>query len=122
MNRRTTYTITWPGKKKPVGLALNCHMKGGCLRYYDTVRGHEIEGKITEDGDDAFVFESAGFMPGPWKFQALTIEDFRRYMGRRVENGHIIAQAIKTTADLQEWYRKQYGEEAGLLYPDVLDN
>lgn len=122
MNRRTTYTITWPGDKKPGALALNCHMHKGALRFFDTIRGHEIEGKVIQDGDDTFTFESAGFRPGRWEFKALTIEDFRRRTVKTVENGTYIAQAIRTTGDLQEWYRKQFGEEAGLNYPDVLDN
>ena len=122
MNRRTTYTITWPGRKSPIGLALNCHIHDGALRYFDTIRGHELKGRIIQDGDEAFAFESAGFEPGTWTFKALTIEDFRRQTVGIVENGDIIAQTIKTTDDLQEWYRKSFGEEAGLNYPDVLDN
>ena len=122
MNRRTTYTITFPGRKTPSGLALNCHMYDGALRYYDTIRGHEIEGRIIQDGDDAFVFESAGFEAGRWTFKKLTIEDFRRETKKIVENSGYITQAIKTTDDLQEWYRKTFGQEAGLNYPDVLDN
>lgn len=118
MNRRTTYTVTWPGSKKPTGLALNCHMKDGQLRYFDTIRGHMIPGKAIQDGDDSFVFEStAGFMPGAWTFKALTIEDVRRGVVW-IENGDVIAQTIKTTDDLQEWYRKTFGAEAGLFYPD----
>lgn len=54
MNRRTTYTYKWPGRKKPNGLAINCHMKNGQLRYFDTIRGHMISGEIVEDGEDAF--------------------------------------------------------------------
>lgn len=117
MNRRTTYTFMWPNRKKPCGLALNCHMKNGRLRFFDTNRGHEIEGQITKDGDDAFTFTSAGFEPGPWTFRKLTIEDVRRG-AVWIENGGIIAQTIKTTDDLQEWYRKHFGEDAGLFYPD----
>ena len=123
MNRRTTYTFKWPGSKRPDGLAMNCHMKDGKLLFFDTIRGHMIPGKVIQDGEDAFTFDSAaGFMPGTWEFKALTIEDFRRQTVKIVENGAYIAQAIKTTDDLQEWYRKTFGEEAGLTYPDVLDN
>ena len=39
-----------------------------------------------------------------------------------IENGDIIAKTIQTTDDLQEWYRKTFGQDAGLNYPDVLDN
>ena len=78
MNRRLTYTFTWPGRKKPSGLAMNCHMKDGQLRFFDTGRGHMIDGTVAKD--------------------------------------------VQTTDDLQEWYRKTFGEEAGLNYLDVLDN
>lgn len=122
MNRRTTYTFTWPGRKKPTGLALNCHMKDGQLRFFDTIRGHMIEGEVVQDGDDTFVFESAGFKPGCWEFKMLTIEDFRRETFKIVGNSGYIIQAIRTTDDLQEWYRKTFGQDAGLNYPDVLDN
>ena len=120
MNRRTTYTFTWPGRKKPDGLAMNCHMKDGQLRFFDGGRGHMIDGEIVKDGDDAFVFKSAGFEPGEWTFKKLTIEDVRRG-AIWIENGGIIAKTIQTTEDLQEWYRKIFGEDAGLNYPDVLD-
>ena len=120
MNRRTTYTFKWPGRKKPNGLAMNCHMKDGQLRFYDTNRGHMIDGKVVKDGDGAFTFQSAGFEPGEWEFKALTIEDVRRGVVW-IENGDIIAKTIQTTDDLQEWYRKTFGQDAGLNYPDVLD-
>lgn len=120
MNRRTTYTVKWPREKKPSGLALNCHMKNGQLRYFDTNRGHMIAGEVIKDGEDTFTFRSDGFEPGDWKFKALTIEDVRRGVVM-IENGDIIAQTIRTTDDLQEWYRKTFGEDAGLDYPDVLD-
>lgn len=122
MNRRTTYTYKWPSSKKPGGLALNCHMKDGELRFFDTIRGHMIEGEVIEDGEDAFKFRSDGFEPGIWEFKRLTIEDFRREVWKIVENGGYITQAIKTTDDLQEWYRKTFGQEAGINYPDVLEN
>lgn len=122
MNRRLTYVYTWPGEKKPVGLAMNCHMKNGMLLFFSTYRGHGIEGKITKDGEDAFTFVSEGMEPGPWEFKKLTIEEFRRQIWKMTDNGGAIARTIKTTDDLQEWYRKQFGEEAGLNYPDVLDN
>lgn len=120
MNRRTTYTFKWPRNKKPNGLAMNCHMKDGRLRFFDTGRGHMIPGEVVKDGEDAFTFRSAGFEPGDWEFKALTIEDVRRGVVW-IENGDVIAQTIRTTGDLQEWYRKTFGEDAGLNYPVVLE-
>lgn len=120
MNRRTTYTFTWPGKKRPAGLALNCHLWNGALRFYDTIRGHEIKGEVIQDGEDAFTFRSDGFAPGEWSFRKLTIEDVRRGV-LWIEDGGVIAKTIHNTDDLQEWYRKTFGQDAGLNYPDVLN-
>lgn len=119
MNRRFVYTIKRPGDRKPTGLALNCHLWHGVFRYFDMERGHEIPGKVTEDGEDAFTFTSEGCVPGAWQFEKLTIERFRRETYKIVEGGNYIAQAIRSTADLHEWYRKRYGEAAGLCFPRV---
>ena len=120
MNRRKTYTFKWPSSKKPNGLAMNCPMKDGRLCFFDTDRGHMIPGEVVKDGEDAFTFRSTGFEPGEWEFKALTIEDVRRGVVW-IENGDVIARTIRTTDDLQEWYRKTFGEDTGLNYPDVLD-
>lgn len=69
MNRRLVYTIKRPGDKKPTGLALNCHLWHGAFRYFDMEHGHEIPGKVTEDGEDAFTFTSEGYAPGAWRFE-----------------------------------------------------
>lgn len=119
MNRRLVYTVKRPGDKKPTGLALNCHLWHGTFRYFDMEHGHEIPGKVTEDGEDAFTFTSEGCVPGAWQFEKLTIERFRRETYKIVEGGNYIAQAIRSTADLHEWYRKRYGEAAGLCFPRV---
>lgn len=119
MNRRLVYTVKRPGDKKPTGLALNCHLWHGAFRYFDMEHGHEIPGKVTEDGEDAFTFISEGCVPGAWQFEKLTIERFRRETYKIVEGGNYIAQTIHSTADLHEWYRKRYGEAAGLCFPRV---
>ena len=119
MNRRLVYTIKRPGDKKPTGLALNCHLWHGAFRYFDMEHGHEIPGKVTEDGEDAFTFTSEGCAPGAWQLEKLTIERFRRETYKIVEGGNYIAQTIRSTADLHEWYRKRYGEAAGLCFPRV---
>lgn len=119
MNRRLVYTVKRPGDKKSTGLALNCHLWRGAFRYFDMEHGHEIPGKVTEDGEDAFTFASEGYAPGAWQFEKLTIERFRRETYKIVEGGNYIAQTIRSTADLHEWYRKRYGEAAGLCFPRV---
>lgn len=125
MNRRFTYKWKWPRSRGFDGLALNCHMwtqpDGDVeFRFFSTLRGHAIPGEIIRDGDDAFTFLSRGFEPGEWQFEKLTIEDVRRGVVW-IENGDIIGQTIHDTDDLQEWYRKQFGKEAGLFYPEVLN-
>lgn len=89
MNRRLVYTIKRPGDKKPTGLALNCHLWHGAFRYFDMEHGHEIPGKVTEDGEDAFTFTSEGYAPGAWRFEKLTIERFRRETYKIVEGGQL---------------------------------
>ena len=116
MNTRKVYTFKFPGDRAVSGLAMNCHVKGDHLRFYDTIRGHMIPGEVTEDGPDGFTFREANADPAEWTFKVLTIEDFRRDVCRIVENGDVLARVIKTTADLHEWYRKTYGEDAGLFY------
>lgn len=91
MNRRLVYTVKRPGDKKPTGLALNCHLWHGAFRYFDMEHGHEIPGKVTEDGEDAFTFTSEGCAPEPWQFEKLTIERFRRETYKIVEGGNYIA-------------------------------
>lgn len=81
-----------------------------------TVPKVAVQGK---DGEDAFTFTSEGCAPGAWQFEKLTIERFRRETYKIVEGGNYIAQTIRSTADLHEWYRKRYGEAAGLCFPRV---
>lgn len=123
MNRRKTYTYKWPREKKPGGLALDCHMKDGKLRFFDTLRGHSFPGEVIVDGEDDFIFLSTDYEPGEWVFRTLTIEDVRRGVVM-IENGDIIAKTISTTDDLQEWYWKTFGEDEddGCNHPDVLDD
>jgi hypothetical protein len=39
----------------------------------------------------------------------LTIEEFRREHYKMVGGGETLAAKIKTTDDLHEWYRKEFG-------------
>ena len=73
MNRRTTYTFKWPGRKKPNGLAMNCHMKDGQLRFFDTNRGHMIDGKVTKDGDIQDVIDQLTIAENAEKLKAAEL-------------------------------------------------
>lgn len=108
MDRRAVYVYKWTGEDEFIGLALNVHIYNGKLRFYDTNRPHEIEGKVTSEDEKGFIFMSSGYMPGEWQFKLLTIEDFRRKYYKLVVDGDILAAKIKTTEDLYEWYRKQF--------------
>lgn len=77
-------------------------------------RGHEIEGRVTEDGEEAFTFISEGFEPGPWYFEKMTIEWFRREGYKIVAGSNCILQTVHTTEELQEWYYKKFGKAAGI--------
>lgn len=117
IDRRKVYRYRMPEDKKFTGLALNCqmHQRDGEdwreLWYHDTTRPHMIAGEITKETADGFVFRSDGYDPGEWVFQELTIEDFRRWVYKHVGGGEIIAAKIHTTADLHEWYRRNFSAD-----------
>lgn len=115
IDRKKAYYYRQTGEPKYSGLALDVHLHQRQgedwkeLWFDDTVRGHMIPGEVVRETPDGFVFRSDGYKPGEWVFQELTIETFRRWIYKRVGAGEIIAAKIRTTADLHEWYRKNYG-------------
>lgn len=116
IDRRKVYYYRKTGEPKYTGLAMDCHMHQSDgddwreLWFFDSIRGHMIEGEIVRETEDGFVFRSDKTGPvGEWTFKELTIEDFRRWLYRRVGAGEVIARKITTTADLHEWYRKNFG-------------
>lgn len=111
MNKDIVYTLTFPRDDRPTTLALDCHMYKGWLRFFDTCRGHQVEGHLVDDNDKGFTFWSEGYEPGPWKFKVLTLEDFRREIYKIVVNGKKLAETFQTTEDIYKWYREEYEEE-----------
>ena len=115
IDRRKVYVWKWAGEKEFQGIALDVHMfennQDGRreLRFDDTVHGHMIPGEIVKETENGFLFRSDGFKPGEWEFKELTIEAFKRKYYKIVGNGEVIASVIKTTEDLHEWYRKEFG-------------
>ena len=98
MDKRAVYFYTLPGETACAGLALDMHIHNGNLRFFDTIRGHEIPGKVMEEDENGFTFTSTGYRPGEWRFDVLT-----------VEGGESIAAIIKSTDDLHQWYRREFG-------------
>jgi hypothetical protein len=68
-----------------------------------------IEGEVVREKEGGFIFRSDGYDPGEWAFKVLTIQDFKREYFRNIVDGKVLAQTIKTTKDLHEWYRKDRG-------------
>ena len=115
IDRRKVYYYRVAGEPKYTGLAMDCQMHQREqedwkeLWFFDTIRPHMFEGEIIRETEDGFVFRSDETIPGEWVFKELTIEDYRRWVHKYIGAGEIVAEKIRTTADLHEWYRKKYG-------------
>lgn len=109
MDRRKVYQYAPPWERGYTGLALDVHLQEGRLRFFDTIRGHELRGAVSEEGEDSFAFQAEGALEGCWRFRALTLKEFKRRVALQVEGGAAMAAALKNTQDLHEWYRKEFG-------------
>ena len=94
---------------EPCICGLTVHIQGETLRFFDTIRGHEIPGEVMAEEENGFTFISTGYRPGEWRFDVLTVEEFRRDHYRMVEGGQALAAVIKSTDDLHQWYRREFG-------------
>lgn len=116
IDRKKVYIYKWTGEKDFTGIALDCHIHQRAgedwkeLWFDATGHGHMIQGEIVRETADGFIFRSDGYRPGEWTFKELTIEDFRRKYHKLVGTGEAIAAKITTTADLHEWFRRQFKE------------
>jgi hypothetical protein len=108
MDRRAVYFYTLPGETICAGLALDVHIHGDTLRFFDTIKGHEISGEVMAEDENGFTFISTGYRPGEWRFDVLTVEEFRRDLYKLAEGGQALAAKIKTTDDLHQWYRREF--------------
>ena len=113
IDRRKAYYYRWTGEPKFSGIAVDVHVHTGTggkeLRFISPPeRPHSQPGAVLRETAGGFVFRSDGFMPGEWVFKELTIEEFRRWIAKRVGMGEDIASKITTTDDLHEWYRKTF--------------
>mgnify|MGYP000871075548 FL=1 len=115
MDRRKVYIYKMTSDNDFRDLACDCHMHQRAGEDWLELwfltppdRGHMIEGEMLRETEDGFVFRSDGYDPGEWTFKELTIQDFKREYFKNVVNGEVLAQIIKTTEDLHEWYRKEF--------------
>lgn len=110
MDRRKVYISRSATEKEFSEIACDCHMHEGELRYKSSAdRYHSLAGEITNDAENGFTFSKAsGYASGEWEFKELTLPDFRRKYYKLVVGGEAIALTIKTTADLHEWFRKEF--------------
>lgn len=108
MNQRAVYVFKMAGERYFTGIALDVHIHKGNLRFFDTNRGHEIPGEVTDEAERGFTFRSEGYAPGKWQFKILTIEEFKRKYYKLVEGGQTLAAKLKTTDDLHQWYRREF--------------
>ena len=115
IDQRKVYYYSRSAGEKYNGLAMDCHLHqqddedGEELWFFDSIHPHMIEGEIVREIRDGFVFRSDGVFPGEWTFKELTIEEFRRWVYKYIGAGEVVAEEIRSTADLHEWYRKQFG-------------
>jgi len=108
MDKRAVYIFKTAGGKDFTGIALDVHIHKENLRFFDTNRGHELPGKVTEEAEKSFTFTSTGAAPGEWQFKVLTIEEFKRKFYMLAEGGQTMEAKLKTTDDLHQWYRREF--------------
>ena len=108
-NDRALYVI----KKSPLNndtqLALHVQLWAGIpeiLRFHDTIQEYKIPGRVAKIEDDAIHFKDTD--GATWTLQEVTIEEYRLRLAKHVEYGEILANSIKSTEKLWQWYRNQY--------------
>ena len=78
-----------------------------CLCFYDTERGHMINGAMEKTEEHSFTFRDS-WRDEAWEFREVTIQEYRHRLAEHVASGKAIAAALKTTENLWEWYRQNY--------------
>ncbi len=115
MDRRKVYIFKTASEKDYTCIACDCHMNQRPGEDWKELwfltppdRGHMIQGEVTGTTENGFTFRSDGYDPGEWTFKELTMKEFKRKFFKKVVGGEVIAHTIKSTADLHEWYRKEF--------------
>lgn len=92
-------------------LALHIQIIDDYLCFYDTIRGHMLHGELVDTYENGFVFnviQPGAATEGKWTFEEVTLTYFKLYMAKKIANGPTIANAMRNTEDLWEWYRKSF--------------
>ena len=94
------------GNDKQLALHVTDDFREGYICFDDTNRGHMIEVEIIETREHSFSFaDKQGRL---WKFEEVTIEEFKSNLYKYVENGQMIANICGTTEELWEYYRDTF--------------
>lgn len=106
-NKKALYVIKeFPYGKNQLALHVCDDFQEGYLCFYDTGRGHMIEGKVEECFVDGFTFIDGH--ERKWVFKEVSIEVFREKLCNNVVNGKEIVDSCKTTEELWEYYRTEF--------------
>jgi hypothetical protein len=79
------------------------------LAFHDTVRGHMISGKVTEEPDGTVIIQRNE--NETFTFKPCTLDMFRRTYYKIAYNGENIATVCTSTDDLWEYYRRRLKED-----------
>ncbi|GHU43918.1 hypothetical protein FACS1894111_10330 [Clostridia bacterium] len=113
MNSTAVYAIKFIGDKDFTSLACHCQLwdnpdfKGLCY-FTPEERTHMIKGEVTKESGVGFKFRSDGYAPGEWEFKALTLDNFRKEYHKLMIEGEKIAQIVRSTEELYNWFNTNY--------------
>lgn len=80
--------------------------ESGYLCFYDTNRGHMLRGKILDTTENSFSF--VDFKEREWKFEEVTVEEFKENIYRHIVGGEKIARKCKTTQELWDYFHEKF--------------
>lgn len=106
-NKKAIYVIKeFPYGENQLALHVCDDFQEGHLCFYDTERGHMIEGNVEECFADGFYFIDK--QKRKWVFKEVSIEEFQEKLWKNVVNGKEISDLCKTTEELWEYYRREF--------------
>ena len=106
-NKNALYVIKeFPYGKNQLVLHVRNDFQEGYLCFYDTERGHMIEGKLEQCVADGFSFIDK--RERKWEFKEVSIDEFRENLCDKIVNGKEIADLCRSTEELWQYYRKEF--------------